>query len=119
VHYKRARLTTIKNNKQGGDVAGMESSAHVRAIGNNFRILNYIPTPRIEDDLAAVHHHISYLQKESEKTSRDAVKVQNLMMRTFPHRRQEIVVKCIAVQKLIELYPLLFEKDQVSCVYVI
>ena len=81
------------------------------------------PIPDGEDTVSFERHN-RVLQSEWTKSSRNAVTIEQLMERTFPMRRRDILEESADVQATFNRYPFLQDPDQVlemhlpfSCIY--
>jgi uncharacterized pyridoxamine 5'-phosphate oxidase family protein len=77
---------------------------------------NYLPNPPQSEDDASVNIHIESLKREFRKTSADVnvSMVDQKMDLTFAHRRKMIVTEKIEMKNLLEIFPWLHLRYEVS-----
>ena len=79
-----------------------------------FNINNYLP-PMVEgEDDHTEAAHLKSIKKQATKQEKDNLVVRVAMDKTFPQRRVQIVEKMLSVPAIKDVYPVLFNEDQVS-----
>ena len=66
------------------------------------------------EDKASCLRHLKVLQREERKVSSDSRIISELMKRTYPYRRQEILEQPQLIQNLLQVYPSLKRSEQVQ-----
>ena len=74
-----------------------------------------VPEMLVGEDMESCERHIKFMQKEEKKKTANRAIISNLMERTFPYRRKEIVEKPTALANIIKRYPSLRRHKQVKC----
>ena len=85
------------------------NSLHIYSYGNGWHICT-----QVGEDTVSYERHIKQLQAEFSKTKRNPQVVFELMRKTFPHRRAEILEQPSDLTKMFERFPFLQEIDHVS-----
>ena len=68
------------------------------------------------EDSVSYERHLKHLQMEFLKTHRNPQKIAELMLLTYPLRREEILNKDYSLNKLFEKFPFLQEVEHVSLI---
>lgn len=71
------------------------------------------PTIPLGEDVASHNRHVKVLQQEEKKMSPNKCIISDLMAKTYPFRRREILDEPQAIQQLLVTYPSLKRSEQV------
>lgn len=78
----------------------------------SWAVKNYLPHQLIAEDESAVHKHIQVMHAEHKKTTKDSQRINDLLGKTFPYRRQFIIKENPKIMDMKTMFPLLFEEYQ-------
>ena len=68
---------------------------------------------RVEDE-ASMERHLKLLQVEFKKVVPNRQITKELMKRTYPKRRQEVLNGNVSIEKILQMYPALAHSDEVN-----
>ena len=77
-------------------------------------ISNFLPDAAEGETSSSLEAHIKWKKSECKKLRQDTTTINKRMELTFPERRRLIVKEAASVKAIKEMYPLLFEEDQVQ-----
>lgn len=75
---------------------------------------NYLPKKPVSEDDESLKRNIHLLNKEMQRHHQDPSTIEHLMTLTLFDRRQKIVIDHCPLEKIHELYPILFNCNQVT-----
>ena len=78
-------------------------------------VANYLPPQIVGEDRDTIDIHISFLKKQArlDFCLQDQEKITSKMEKTFPHRRELVVMKGLPVVDMRDMFPIIFSKNQV------
>ncbi|XP_071820324.1 uncharacterized protein [Apostichopus japonicus] len=76
-------------------------------------MINYLPQRQESEDDKSIESHIQWLRRENTKKKPHYSRVTEAMSATFSDRRQLIVKEGVSVKQVQELYPWLFDEDEI------
>ena len=79
-----------------------------------FNIKNYLPPMAEGEDDHTEAAHMKSIKKQATKQEKDNLVARVAMNKMFPQRRVQIVEKMLSVPAIKDVYPVLFNEDQVS-----
>ncbi|XP_018021769.2 uncharacterized protein LOC108677961 [Hyalella azteca] len=78
-----------------------------------YGVLNYLPTRPVTEDDISIERHRSLMINELKKNSLNPRTIEELMRLTFHDRRRLIITETATVAHVAELYPALFNPNQI------
>lgn len=93
-------------------VDGSPRSPKVRAVVQR-GIVNWAPPPLDGEDESTAKAHITWMKKEKKKRQYNEAIVEKKMQLTFSFRRGKLNQEKIPLKDIREMYPFLFERNQV------